>query len=279
MQPDQPNPEDSLGEVLRFAGDDQGSLEHYAAALKITPTFITSQIGLGDTATLMGDYKRARAEYDKSSQMATNSRDLLHAQFQKALVYFWEGHTEQGRSALDALLDEARQKNDPYAQFEIAFGRASLSSDPASQLDQLRAVETSLDQPIPGMSEPDRNVSLANVRREEARIAAFNGRPSVAQDTISKLERSASLTRDLIVANNYDSARGFLLFSQGDFSGAADELGADPHSPVALRQLALAQDKLGNAAAAENTRTRLKYLGAPTFEWYLISHSTDQVTH
>jgi predicted Zn-dependent protease len=279
VQPDQPNPEDSLGEVLRFAGDDQGSLEHYAAALKITPTFITSQMGLGDTATLMGDYKRARAEYDKSSQMATNSRDLLHAQFQKALVYFWEGHLEQGRNALDALLEEARQKNDPYAQFEIAFGRASLSSDPASQLDQLRAVEASLDQPIPGMSEPDRNVSLANVRREEARIAAFNGRPSVAQDAISKLERSASITRDLIVANNYDSARGFLLFSQGDFSDAADELAADPHSPVALRQLALAQDKLGNAAAAENTRTRLKYQRAPTVEWYLITHNADAVTH
>jgi tetratricopeptide (TPR) repeat protein len=275
VQPDQPNPEDSLGEVLRFAGDDQGSMEHYAAALKITPTFITSQIGLGDTATLMGDYQRARSEYDKGSQMATNSRDRLHAEFQKALVYFWEGHPEQGRKALESLLEDARQKNDPYAQFEIAFGRAALSGDVTSELDQLRAVEASLDQPLTGMSEPDRHISWATTVREEARVAAFNNRPGITQDAISKLERSASLTRDLIVSNNYESARGYLLFSQDDFAGAVDELAADPHSPVALRQLALAQDKLGNAAAAENTRTRLKYQRAPTVEWYQVTHSAD----
>ena len=101
LEPNQPNPQDSLGEVLRFAGDDQGSIEHYAASLKIITNFITSQIGLGDTCTLMGDYTRARAEYDKSVPMATNSRDRLHGEFQKALVYFWEGQPLQGRKALD----------------------------------------------------------------------------------------------------------------------------------------------------------------------------------
>ena len=49
LQPGQPNPEDSLGEVSRYAGDDRGSLEHYRAALKFSPNFITSQTGLGDT--------------------------------------------------------------------------------------------------------------------------------------------------------------------------------------------------------------------------------------
>jgi len=54
----------SLGEVLRDAGDGQGSLEHYAAALKIITNFYSSQIGLGDTARswrLSG----ARSAYDR----------------------------------------------------------------------------------------------------------------------------------------------------------------------------------------------------------------------
>ena len=67
LEHDQPNPEDSLGEVSRYVGDDQGSLEHYRAALKLSPTFITSQTGLGDTYTLMGDFANARAEYDKAA--------------------------------------------------------------------------------------------------------------------------------------------------------------------------------------------------------------------
>jgi predicted Zn-dependent protease len=279
LQPNQPNPQDSLGEVLRFAGDDQGSLEHYALSLKIITNFITSQVGLGDTCALMGDYTRARAEYDKAGPMATNSRDRLHGEFQKALLYFWEGQPEPGRKALDSLLEEARRQKDPYAQFEIGFGRASLSADVAGELEQLRALEVSVEKPVSGMSEPDRHVFWASVVSEEARVAALSGRPSVAQEAIRKLESSATLTRDLIVENRYESARGYLLFAQGDLASAADELAADPHSPLALQELALAQEKLGNTAAAENVRTRLKYQRAPTVEWYLVTHSGAGETH
>src|SRR6266436_6345961 len=35
VEPASPNPQDSLGEVSRMAGDDSASLEHYTAALKI----------------------------------------------------------------------------------------------------------------------------------------------------------------------------------------------------------------------------------------------------
>jgi len=279
LEPSQPNPQDSLGEVLRFAGDDQGSLEHYAASLKIITNFITSQVGLGDTCALMGDYTRARAEYDKAASMATNSRDRLHAEFQRALVYFWEGQPESGRKALDSLLEEARRRNDPYAQFEIGFGRAALSADPADELGQLRALEVSLEKPISGMGEPDRHISSAGVLREEARVAALSGSRGTAEEAISKLERAAALTRDLIVENNYESARGYLLFAQGDFANAADELAADPHSPLALQQLALTHEKLGDTVAAENVRTRLKYQRAPTVEWYLTTHSAAGETH
>ena len=122
VDPSSPNPEDSMGEVLRYAGDDQGSLEHYSAALQIDPTFFNSQLGLGDTLTLMGKYDDARLEYDRAALVSENNRDLLHASFQKALVYFWEGRAEEGRSALSNLAAEAAQKNEPNAQFEIAFG-------------------------------------------------------------------------------------------------------------------------------------------------------------
>jgi predicted Zn-dependent protease len=273
LEPNQPNPQDSLGEVLRYAGDDQGSLEHYTAALKIITNFYSSQIGMGDTRTLMGDYAGARSAYDKVGASANNSRDRLHVQFQKALVSFWEGQPDQGRKALDALLEQARRQKDVYAQFEIGFGRAQLSTEPSGELVQLHSLEESVQKPVSGMSEPDRNLSLASVLREEARIAALDGRADVAQDAISKLERYAALTRDLIVENNYESARGYALFAQGDYSNAADELATDPHSPLALQQLASAQGKLGNAAAAATTRTRLKYQRAPTVEWYLVTRS------
>jgi len=277
LQPQQPNPEDSLGEVYRFAGDDENSLVHYTAALKIIPNFITSQTGLGDTSTLMGNYTRARAEYDKAMAMATNSRDRLHAAFQKALVYFWEGQANSGRLSLDNLLEEARQKKDPYAQFEIGFGRAMLAPDAQTGLERLRALEASLQKQIPGMSESDRNLFLASVLREQVRVAVLNHINGVAAASVSKVADLANRSRDLTIGDYYDSARGYLLLSQGD-AGASDALASDAHSPLILTQLAALQEKSGDAAAAAATRNRVKYMRADTIEWYLITHANGVAT-
>jgi tetratricopeptide (TPR) repeat protein len=273
VQPHQPNPEDSLGEVLRYAGDDLNSLVHYATALHIDPHFVTSRIGLGDTSALMGDYQRAREEYDKALPIITTPRDRLHAQFQRTLVYFWEGQPTQGRTALEILFENVRRQKDPYALYEVGFGRALLAAEAVSELEQLRKVEASLLKPVRGMSEPDRNASLAAVLCEEARVEALHGHADAAREAVVKLERAAKQSRDLVVEDYYEAARGYMLFAKGDFANAVEELAGNPRSPLALQQLALAQDKLGNAAAAEAVRTRLKYLRAPTVEWYLVSHA------
>lgn len=87
------------------------------------------------------------------------------------------------------------------------------------------------------------------------------------------LERLAKQSRDQVVEDSYEAARGYQLFAKGDFANAAEQLAGDPHSALALRQLALAQERVGNNSAAESTLTRLKYLRAPTVEWYLVTHS------
>jgi len=269
--PNSPNPEDSLGELLRVAGDDQGSLDHYTAALKIDPSYISSRYGLGDTSTLLGDFVRARVEYDDAISVANNPRDRTHSEFQKALVYFWEGQPAEGRKTLDALNEKARQQKEPYSEFEIGFGRAMLAADSSTELEQLRWLETWLQDPVEGLSEIDRDAYLAEVLRERTRVSARRGEFPVAEVSIRKLERLADLSRALLVANCYESARGYLLAAKGDFSAAVDELAADPRSLLALDELAAAQDKLGNADAAAATRTRIKYLRAPTVDWYLLT--------
>jgi tetratricopeptide (TPR) repeat protein len=272
LQPNQPNPEDSLGEVSRFAGDDAGSLEHYTRALKIIPNFITSQIGLGDTSTLMGNYARAREEYDKATPMSTNARDAFHITYQKSLVYFWEGKSAEGFAALDALAAKAAGANEPYAVYEIALGRALLTADPAEQTKLLEALEAKFSAPVSGMSEGDRNPFLAEILRDDARMHFQQGQYDAAQDSIKKLESLASTSRDLIVSGEYESTLGLAHLQKDDFAGAIDGLSADQHSPLMLQQLALAQEKSGDAAGAEITLKRLKYMRGPTVEWFLVTH-------
>lgn len=270
--PTSPNPEDSLAEVLRYTGDDEGSLEHYRAALQIDHSFFTSQLGLGDTFTLMGKYDEARLEYDRAIKMADNKRDSLHAGFQKAMVYFWEGRTAEGRSALAALSVEAEEKKAPYAQFEIGLASAMLAPDYSSELEQLHAVEERLLTKSDDMADSERGASIAAALAEEARIAARHGQIDVAEQAISKLAQSAAQSGDLLAGNNYETARGYLLVAQGNLPDAADELSASRRSPLAVQQLALAQTQLGDSIAAAESITQLKYQRTASVEWFLVGH-------
>jgi tetratricopeptide (TPR) repeat protein len=274
-----PNPEDSLGEVLRTTGDDRGSLEHYSAALQIDPTYLPSQTGLGDTSTLMGDFAGARQEYDRALKIANNSRDELYNKSQKALVYFWEGHAVEGRKELAALSQLAIDKKEPNSQAEIALARAMLSANPQDELAQLATLAAFLEQPHSGMSEADRGIYRSTVFRDQVRVASSIGRSEVLDSAISKLESLATSSRDLVIQDIYESARGFAFFQKGDFANAAETLGADSRSPLALQQLAITQEKLGNSAAAQATRARLKYQRGPTVEWFLATHQNAGTSH
>ncbi len=275
VQPTSPNPEDSLAEVLRYTGNDESSLEHYRAALQIDHSFFTSQLGLGDTLTLMGKYDEARLEYDKAFKMADNKRDALHASFQKALVYFWQGRTAEGRRALATLSAEAEEKKAPHAQFEAGLASAMLASDYSGELQQLRALEDWLQSNTHEMPGADRGASMAATLCEEARVAARHGQVDVAEQAIGKLAQAAAQSGDLLAGNNYEAARGYLLVAQGNLPDAADELSASRRSPLAVQQLAIAQTQLGDSTAAAESIAQLKYQRAPTVEWFLVGHARE----
>jgi tetratricopeptide (TPR) repeat protein len=272
VAPASPNPQDSLGEISRFAGDDSAAIEHYTAALKIDPKFLNSQEGLGGTRALMGDFSAARKEYNRAIQLTDNPSDELDAKCQQALVFFWEGRPADGRKALASLAEESAHKKEPNGQFEIAFAGAMLAADSRDELVQLASLSAFLERPLAGMNESDRDIDRAIVLRERVRVASLGGLLDNASEAVSKLEGLATSSRDSVVMNAYESARGYLLAREGDLSAAADELSTDPHSPLVLQQLALVQDKLGNTTAAQATRARLKYQRAPTVEWFLVTH-------
>ena len=61
--PNDPNPQDSYAEILRMAGHFNQAVEHYRKSLAIDPQFYSSEYGIADTYSLMGDQTKARAEY------------------------------------------------------------------------------------------------------------------------------------------------------------------------------------------------------------------------
>jgi tetratricopeptide (TPR) repeat protein len=277
-QPRLANPQDSLGEVFRMTGDDQSAIQHFSAALKIIPNYISSQEGLGDTYLLMGDTTRARQEYDKALPMATNGRDSMHVEYQKALAYFWEGKPGDGLAALDALAAKAKQKKEPYARYEAGFGKALLLAGNEQQLQALGELETWLQKSQQGLTERDRIGFLAAVMREEVRIAAQIHQGDVAEYNLHKLEELANRTRDAVVENCFESSHGFTLFATGDYANAVDEFSTDLHSPLVLKKYVEAEEKLGRTAEAAEAKNWMKYLRAASVEWYLVSQTEAKQT-
>ncbi len=271
--PDQPNPQDSLGEVLRMAGDDSGSLAHYAEALRISPTYITSQYGRGDTYTLMGNYGAARSEYEKAMKMANNPEDMLHVELQSALVHFWEEDVGTGRQEIIALSTKATAVKNTAAQFEIDYARALLAADSDTEHQILLDLEKSLASSTPSMTEAQRNVALATVLREEVRVHTANNDLYEAQADLDKLAKLAADSRDLLVEDCYESGQGYVSAAKGDFAKAAEQLAADLYNPLIARQLVLVERKLGDTRAADNALLHLKYERKPTAEWYVATQA------
>jgi tetratricopeptide (TPR) repeat protein len=274
--PNDPNPQDSLGEVLRMTGDDAGSLARYAAALGISPTFITSQYGRGDTYTLMGKYSLARGEYDKALQMAPSEHDVLHIEFQKALVYFWSGDAATGRTELASLSAKATQTNDAIALFEIDYARVLLAPDSQSASELLAAMETRLAQVPEDKVTSERNEEYATVLREEVRLAVASHKTNDTDALVEKLDQLATSSRDQKVQNIFESARGLAMCAKGDYADAVDGLTSDLHSPMVVEELIVAQQKLNNAEGTEKARARLKYLRTPTAEWYIVTKKNEE---
>lgn len=271
--PDQPNPQDSLGEVLRMTGDDSGSLAHYEEALRISPNYITPQYGRGDTYTLMGNFGAARSEYEKALKMANNVPDKLHVEFQVALVHFWEGDIGTGRKELDALSAESAAAKDAGGHFEIDYARALLAVNAETEHQILLDLEKSLAAYTSGMTDAQRNVALATVLREEVRIHTADNSLVEAEDDLDKLAKLSADSRDLLVEDCYESGQGYLSAAKGDFAKAAGQLAADLYSPLVARQLFLVERELGDTKAADNALLHLKYEREPTAEWYAATQA------
>jgi len=271
LLPDQPNPHDSLGEVLRYSGDDMASIAEYHKALALSPNFYTSQTGIGESLTLAGKYDEARAEFDKAIPMAPSVREKLHIALQKILVNFWEGQADQGRAELKALEDQAREETDAYAQYDIGISRAFLAANPDDELTQLSRIESIFSNPSSTMTEGDRHTALASILREEVRVLCQLGKVKSAEDEIRALEELSNISCNTIIEDCYESARGYVFFATGDYASAVDELSTDPQNPFVAKQIFLAYEKLGDKAAAAVSRNRWNYLRADTPQWLLSS--------
>lgn len=254
--PGQPNPQDSYAEILRMSGNFQGALEHYRAALKISPKFTSSQVGIASTYALMGDQARAREEYAKAFDMTRDASTRLGYKMLWAMTYYREGQPRIARKAFSDLDVEAHESGLTIQEAEIHRTQALFNSDFESALRDLDDAQSDLAKKA-DLAAGERNVELATILQTRAFLCARAGKPVLAQKAFEHLGPVAENSRDNLVQQSYHSAKGATLFAKGKYAEAVEELGEDPRNPLSLDLLADAQSKLGKPSEGQKTLVTL----------------------
>ncbi|MGA7916220.1 MAG: hypothetical protein WCA00_13355 [Candidatus Acidiferrales bacterium] len=250
--PNEPNPQDSYGEIMRMLEDYPAALEHYHKALQINAHFNPSQVGIASTYALMGDEKEARAAYLIAMKGTKERSTQLNYRMLWAMTYYREDHLQQARQEFAKLAVEAHTEGLPLQEAEIHRTVALFNPNPAGalkDLDEARAVLAEPHKMLPG----DREAELASILQTRAILAATAGKLEVAQAALKPLSAMAQNSRSTPVQKSYHSANGAVLYAQGDYAGAITELQEDAQNPLSLRLMVTAQVKAGQAADAQKT--------------------------
>jgi tetratricopeptide (TPR) repeat protein len=275
LLPNEPNPHDSYGEVLRLSGRYDEALEQYHIALKIDPTFYISQKELGETYSLMGDEEKARAEYAKAIHEAPSSG--VKAEYLQKFALTWV--REKKWAEADSAYRDAAEKAHSMEQWvwEARAYRIMAMYQPeqavANQyLDHGDALLMAKKDAISKTDLDEEHARILRVRIERNLPANPKSvvQNSTAQEALTELEQLAGSSASIAIQRTYNGARGAFLVSHQQYKAAIPYLQEDYMNPVSMRLLVIAYRKTRATAEAAALTHKLIEWRIPTIEEALV---------
>lgn len=269
LLPKEPNPNDSYGELLRMAGHFDESLEHYRKALKIDPTFVSSQVGIADTYALIGNQPQARLEYDTAIAQAHNDGDRIDYMMQRATTWVREANPAEADQAFAETAQKAHDLGLDLQEAQAHQRMAAYQTDDAVALKHLEAAEDALGH-RPDVSPLDRDEELSRILRYRTVRAAHAGNKELAQKALHDLEIMALSSRNLVIQSSYHGAAGALLAAQEKWQDAIAHLEEDQDDPFSMQLLSRAYYEAGASDKMHEVEARLRSTNVPTIEQAVV---------
>ena len=269
LLPKEPNPQDSYGELLRMAGNFEGSLQHYRAALKIDPDFVTSQLGLGDTYALMGNQEQARIEYDKAIRYAHNEADRLSYNMQKALTWVRDGKFAEADKLFLEVAETGHAKEQDLQEAQAYRHLAEYQADNGAALKYLQSAEDALGH-RGTISKSDKDEEISRILRNRTVRAAHAGDAALADKSLKQLEAMASGSRNRVIQSSYNGAAGTLMMDQKKFDEAIAHLEEDQNNPFTMELLVQAYYQTSQSEKLAEAEAKLRGTNVPTMEQALV---------
>jgi len=268
LLPNEANPQDSYAELSRMAGRYEDALEHYHASLKLDPTFIESQLGLGDTYALMGNESRARVEYATAIHNGTKVQGVLWS-LQSAATYVREGNPDRADTAFQQAAEQAHDADFANLEAEAYRSMALYQKNEEASLKWLKQAEAVVHEnhKVP---QALLDQEFASILRTGVEIAIRNGDMDTAAATLKRLEDIANSNPDEMVQASFHGANGAVLLARGQYDDAISNFEEDSRSPFSMRGLSMAYEKTGSKERAAAIAARLAGFNEPIIEQAIV---------
>ncbi|HYA22973.1 MAG TPA: tetratricopeptide repeat protein [Terriglobales bacterium] len=269
--PKNPNPQDSYAEILRLAGRFDQAIKHYRAALALDPQFYSSQFGIADTYSLMGDQRRARGEYRIAFQKFPSLPELHEVQWQtrEATTFVREDDYAGADRAFQAIADRAHAKAMSQIEADTYRQMAMYQPDAKRALVYLERAETAARQGENAMPFAIQQ-ELAQILRARVEAAVKMGNKKMANSNLNRLAEMSQRANDKVIETAYHGAAGAELFSEHKYNEAMSHLEEDANSPLSLKLLALAYQKVGYGSEATRVSETLANFNDATLEQAMV---------
>ena len=267
--PRQPNPQDSYAEIVRMSGNYDAALEHYRAALKLDPEFVSSQVGIADTYALMGDQSQARLEYDKALAMATTEGDRLDYRLQRDQTWVRENNFTGADKAFTATAEKAHATGLDLEEAKAYRMMSLYQTDDAIALKDLQLAEDALGHSA-NLAQSEHDEEKARILRYRTARAIQAGQKDLAEQSVKQLETMAAANRDERIQSSYHGAAGTWLMSQQKTDDAISQLEEDMDNPYSLELLSRAYASAGSTDKRHEVEVRLRAMNTPTMEQALV---------
>ena len=266
LLPNEPNPHDSYGEMLRFAGRYEEALEQYRLALKIDPTFYISQKELGETYSLMGEEAQARKEYEKAIEQAPSVGAKAEYSQKLALTYVREKKYAEADAAYLNAAAKARSMEQWIWEVRAHRVVAMYEPDHAAAMKNLDQAEALLSEASGKVAQIDLQEEKAHILRVRAERSLDIGDTAAAAKLVAELEKMTSQGSSVTVERIYHGAAGTLLVAQKNYADAIPQLEEDLANPLSMKLLIAAYRETGDADEAANLSRKLRTWKAPSVE-------------
>jgi tetratricopeptide (TPR) repeat protein len=271
MLPKDANPQDSYAEILRMAGHFHQSIEHYQAALAVNPNFYSSQFGIADTYSLMGDQAQARKEYELAFQKFRDLPELHRIQWKtrEASTYVREGDYQGADRSFLAIAAYAHSRHMSQVEADTYRQMAMYQQDPRHALNLLKKADKALAKHTNAATSLI-NVEEAQILRARVEAALKAANKKLVSRSLVRLQRLSEASDDKLIEVAYHGAAGAAAFAEGNFPDAISHLEEDANNPLSLHLLAAAYQHVGHRDEAHSTSEMLANFNDPTLEQALI---------